>query len=261
MSLKGKNALVTGSTSGIGLAVAKQLAGNGCNIMLNGFGDPKEIDTLVKQLKKDYKVRVFYHDADLSRPSHITAMMEAAQSQMGSIDVLVNNAGIQYTSRIEDFPPEKWDDIIAINLSAVFHTTRLALPGMYAQNWGRIINIASTHGLVASPEKCAYVAAKHAVVGFTKVTALEAAESNITCNAICPGYVHTPLVEKQIVAKAAEWGMDKAEATRAFLAEKHPTMRFTQPNQIGDMVVFLCSDAATNMTGISWPVDGGWTIR
>ena len=255
--LKGKTALVTGSTSGIGLGLAKALARQGANIVLNGFGDVEGPKAEVQALG----VKVAYHGADMSKPSEIEAMMSFAAAQFGRVDVLVNNAGIQHVARVEDFPPEKWDAVIAINLSSAFHATRLALPAMKAANWGRIINVASVHGLVASPEKSAYVAAKHGLVGLTKVTALENATTGITCNAICPGWVLTPLVQKQVDAKASANGWSNDEATRELLGEKEPSLQFTTPEELGELAVFFCSAAANNVRGVAWNMDGGWAAQ
>jgi 3-hydroxybutyrate dehydrogenase len=255
--LKGKTALVTGSTSGIGLGVACRLAAQGANIVLNGFGDTEPARKQVAKLG----VKVGYHDADMSKPAQIEAMFAYAASEFGGVDVLVNNAGIQHVANVEDFPAERWDAIIAINLSSAFHTTRLALPGMKKRDWGRIINIASAHGLVASAQKSAYVAAKHGIVGFTKSVALETATTGVTVNAICPGWVLTPLVQKQVDARAAKEGIDDAEAKRRLLAEKQPSLQFTTPEQLGDLAVFLCSAAADNVRGVAWAVDGGWTAQ
>ncbi len=255
--LKGKTAIVTGSTSGIGLGIAKALAAQGANIVLNGFGDadgPKaEIAALGAQ--------VGYHGADMSKPAEIEAMVQYATTTFGGVDILVNNAGIQHVARVENFPVEKWDDIIAINMSSAFHATRLALPGMQAKNWGRIINVASVHGLVGSAEKSAYVAAKHGVVGLTKVTALENATTGVTCNAICPGWVLTPLVQKQVDAKAAAQGISNTEATMQLLGEKEPSMQFTTPEELGALAVFFCSPAGDNVRGVAWNMDGGWTAQ
>ena len=255
--LLGKTALVTGSTSGIGLGIAKSLAKQGANIVLNGFGDfegPKaEISAL--------GVKVAYHGADMSKASEIEAMMTFAAETFGRVDILVNNAGIQHVAKIEDFPIERWDAIIAINLSSAFHATRLALPAMKAANWGRIINVASIHGLVGSAEKSAYVAAKHGVVGLTKVTALENATTGVTCNAICPGWVLTPLVQKQVDAKAAAMGLSNDEAKKLLLQEKEPSMQFTTPEELGDLAVFFCSPAGNNVRGVAWNMDGGWTAQ
>ncbi len=255
--LQDKTALVTGSTSGIGLGIAKALARQGANIVLNGFGDVDQACAEVAALG----VEVFYHGADMSRPADIEDMMQAAAARFGRVDVLVNNAGIQHVAPIEAFPVERWDAIIAINLSSAFHTTRLALPAMRAANWGRIINVASVHGLVASVHKSAYVAAKHGIVGLTKVVALETATTGVTCNAICPGWVLTPLVQKQVDAKAAELGVSTEEATRLLLGEKEPSMRFTTPEEIGELAVFFCSPAADNVRGVAWNMDGGWLAQ
>ena len=255
--LNNKTALVTGSTSGIGLGIAKALARQGCNIMLNGFGDVQAAQDEVKALG----VKVGYHGADMSKPADIEDLMKSAAAQFGRVDILVNNAGIQHVASVEDFPVERWDAIIAINMSSAFHTTRLALPAMKAANWGRIINVASVHGLVASAQKSAYVAAKHGVVGLTKVTALETATTGITCNAICPGWVLTPLVQKQVDAKAAALGVSNEEATKRLLGEKEPSMQFTTPEELGELAVFFCSPAANNVRGVAWNMDGGWTAQ
>ena len=254
---KGKTALITGSTSGIGLGIAQTLAQQGASIVLNGFGDVEGPKAAIAKTG----VRVGYHGADMSKPAEIEAMMQYAAQEFGRIDILENNAGIQHVSRIESFPPERWDAIIAINLSSAFHATRLALPAMQAANWGRIINIASVHGLVASTEKAAYVAAKHGLVGLTKVTALENATSGVTCNAICPGWVLTPLVQKQVDARAAEKGVDNTEATRQILGEKEPSMQFTTPEEIGQLALFFCSPAGNNVRGVAWNMDGGWAAQ
>ncbi len=255
--LKGKTALVTGSTSGIGLGIAKVLAQQGVNIVLNGFGDHEGPQAEIQALG----VKTAYHGADMSKPAEIEAMMAFAAEQFGRVDILVNNAGIQHVARVENFPPERWDAIIAINLSSAFHTTRLALPAMQQAGWGRVINIASVHGLVASAEKAAYVAAKHGIVGFTKVTALENATSGVTSNAICPGWVLTPLVQKQIDAKAAELKISAEEATKLLLQEKEPSLRFTTPEELGALAVFFCSEAGHNVTGVAWNMDGGWVAQ
>ena len=252
-----KTALVTGSTSGIGLGIAKALARQGANIVLNGFGEIEAAKAEVKALG----VEVDYHGADMSKPAEIEAMMAFAAQRFGRVDILVNNAGIQHVSRVENFPVERWDAIMAINLTSAFHTTRLALPAMQQANWGRIINVASVHGLVASAEKSAYVAAKHGIVGLTKVTALENATTGITCNAICPGWVLTPLVQKQVDAKAAALGISNDEATRLLLGEKEPSMQFTTPEELGELAVFFCSPAANNVRGVAWNMDGGWTAQ
>ena len=259
--LKGKVALVTGSTSGIGLAMARALAGEGCDLMLNGFGDPAEIERLRKELEQKHGVRAMFNGADLSRGAGCEQLVEDAQKRLGGIDILVNNAGIQFVSPIEDFPPERWDAVLAINLSAAFHTIRVALPGIRKRGWGRLINIASTHGLVASVNKVAYVTAKHGIVGLTKVVALETAKSAITCNAICPGWVKTPLVEKQIEARAKKENISIQQAEHDLLAEKQPSERFTTVEQIGALAVFLCSDGAANITGAAITLDGGWTAQ
>jgi 3-hydroxybutyrate dehydrogenase len=255
--LKGKTALVTGSTSGIGLGIAKALAAQGANIVLNGFGDVQGPTAEVAALG----VQVAYHGADMSKPAEIEAMMQFAAERFGRVDILVNNAGIQHVARIENFPVERWDAIIAINLSSAFHATRLALPAMKAANWGRIINVASVHGLVASAEKSAYVTAKHGVVGLTKVTALENATTGVTCNAICPGWVLTPLVQKQVDAKAAALGLSDAEASSLLLGEKEPSQQFTTPEELGALAVFFCSAAGNNVRGVAWNMDGGWNAQ
>ena len=257
--LKGKTAIVTGSTSGIGLGIALALARQGANLMLNGFGDAEGAKAEVAKLGG----RVSYHGADMSKPADIEDMMTFAAGQFGRhrVDVLVNNAGIQHVARVEDFPPERWDAILAINLTSAFHTSRLALPAMRAANWGRIINVASVHGLVASSEKSAYVAAKHGIVGLTKVTALENATSGVTCNAICPGWVLTPLVQKQVDAKAAALGLSNDEAKKLLLGEKEPSMQFTTPEELGELAVFFCSPAANKVRGVAWNMDGGWAAQ
>jgi 3-hydroxybutyrate dehydrogenase len=259
--LKGKTALVTGSTSGIGLGIAKALAKEGANIVMNGFGDIEGSQAEVAAVG----VKVAYHGADMSKPAEIEAMMAFAAAQFGRVDILVNNAGIQHVARIENFPVERWDAIIAINLSSAFHATRLALPAMQAaddgRGWGRIINVASIHGLVGSAEKSAYVAAKHGVVGLTKVTALENATSGVTCNAICPGWVLTPLVQKQVDARALAQGISIDAATKQLLGEKEPSMQFTTPEELGALAVFFCSPAGVNVRGVAWNMDGGWTAQ
>jgi 3-hydroxybutyrate dehydrogenase len=255
--LKGKTALVTGSTSGIGLGIAMALALHGANIVLNGFGDSEGPKAEVAALG----VKVGYHDADMSKPAQIEAMMKYAADTFGRVDVLVNNAGIQHVAKIEDFPPERWDAIIAINLSSAFHATRLALPAMKKANWGRIINVASVHGLVGSAEKSAYVAAKHGIVGLTKVTALETATTGITCNTICPGWVLTPLVQKQVDARAEQSGISNEEAKKLLLAEKEPSLQFTTPEELGELAVFFCSSAGQNVRGVAWNMDGGWVAQ
>jgi 3-hydroxybutyrate dehydrogenase len=259
--LKGKNALVTGSTSGIGLGIARALAAQGCNVMLNGLGDPDEIERNRSQLAASNGVKVAYCNADMTRPDEIAALVQATAQQLGSVDILVNNAGIQHTAPIEEFPPERWDAIIAINLSSSFHTIHHALPLMKKNGWGRIINTASVHGLVASVNKAAYVTAKHGLVGLTKVVALETAGTGITSNALCPGWVRTELVEPQIVARAKELGVGIEEGGRDMLAEKQPSGQFVTVDQLGELVVFLCSPAASQITGVALPVDGGWTAQ
>ncbi len=255
--LTGKTALITGSTSGIGLGIARVLAQHGANIMLNGFGDV----AAAKSHLAEFDGSVDYHSADMAKPDEIADMVRYANDRMGSIDILVNNAGIQHVAAVEDFPPERWDAIIAINLSSAFHTTRLALPLMKKRGWGRILNIASVHGLVASAQKSAYVAAKHGLVGFTKSVALETATTGITCNAICPGWVLTPLVQKQVDARAAADGVPNAEAQRRLLVEKQPSLQFTTPEQLGELAVFLCSPAADNIRGTAFNIDGGWAAQ
>jgi 3-hydroxybutyrate dehydrogenase len=259
--LKGKTALVTGSTSGIGLGVAQALAAQGAHIVMNGFGDVDAPRAAIEAAGQAHGVRVGYHGADMSRASEIEDMMRYASAEFGRVDILVNNAGIQHVASVQDFPPEKWDAIIAINLTSAFHTTRLALPAMLAAGWGRIINVASVHGLVASAHKSAYVAAKHGIVGLTKVTALENATTGVTCNAICPGWVLTPLVQKQVDAKAAQHGISNEEATKLLLGEKEPSMQFTTPEELGALAVFFCSPAASNVRGVAWNMDGGWTAQ
>ncbi|MFN7710408.1 MAG: 3-hydroxybutyrate dehydrogenase [Holosporales bacterium] len=258
--LKGKSAVITGSTSGIGLGIAEVLAQQGANIILNGFGEPDQIKATQKQLE-GYGVQTHYIAADLMKPEENQRLIDEAAQHFGSVDILVNNAGIQHVAKVEDFPLEKWQQILDLNLSAAFWAMQRALPLMRQQNWGRIINIASAHGLVASSEKAAYVAAKHGLVGLTKVVALETAESGITCNAICPGWVLTPLVEKQIEARMTSQNLSREAATRDLLAEKQPTLRFVRPEDIGGLVAFLCSPAADTMTGTALPVDGAWTAR
>jgi 3-hydroxybutyrate dehydrogenase len=255
--LKGKTALVTGSTSGIGLGIATALARQGANIVLNGFGDVEGPKAQVQALG----VKVAYHGADMSKAPEIGEMMQFATGEFGRVDILVNNAGIQHVANVEDFPPEKWDAIIAINLTSAFHTTRLALPGMKAAGWGRILNVASTHGLVASAQKSAYVASKHGIVGFTKSVALETATTGITCNAICPGWVLTPLVQKQIDARAQAAGISVDQAKRDLLGEKQPSLQFTTPEELGELAVFLCSAGANNVRGVAWNMDGGWVAQ
>ncbi len=255
--LNGKTALVTGSTRGIGLGIAIALAEHGASVILNGFGDAEEAKAQVS--KPGHPVR--YHGADMSKPDEIAAMIEYAETEMGGLDILVNNAGIQYVSPFEEFPPERWDALIAVNLSAAFHTMRLALPGMRARRWGRIINVASVHGLVASVNKAAYVAAKHGLVGLTKVAALETVTTGVTVNALCPGWVLTPLVQEQVDARAQQDRLSNEEATRQLLSEKQPSLQFTTPQQLGELAVFLCSPAGDNIRGATFNVDGGWTAQ
>jgi 3-hydroxybutyrate dehydrogenase len=258
---KGKCAVVTGSTSGIGLGIARALAADGCNVMLNGFGDAAAIERERGQIASEFGVRTGFHPADLSKPAEVVQMIEAATRDLGQVDILVNNAGIQHTAPVERFPPDRWEAIIAINLSSNFYGIRAVIPQMRERNWGRIINIASTHGLVASVEKSAYVAAKHGVLGLTKVVALEVATTGITCNAICPGWALTPLVEKQIKNRAAHEAKSVEQAKTELLAEKQPSREFATPDQIGAFAVFLCSDAAAQIRGAALPVDGGWTAQ
>ncbi|MCC2655606.1 MAG: 3-hydroxybutyrate dehydrogenase [Panacagrimonas sp.] len=259
--LKGKSALVTGSTSGIGLGIATGLADAGVNVMLNGFGDAGEIERLRAELEQRTGVKVAYSAADMTRPEEITRMVEDAETQFGSVDVLVNNAGIQHVSPVDEFPVDKWERILAINLSSNFHTIRAALPGMKRRNWGRIINIASAHGLVASPFKAAYVAAKHGVVGLTKTVALEVAETGVTCVAICPGYVRTPLVENQIRDQAKVHGKPEAEVIRDVILAAQPNKRFVEIKELSDLVLFLCSPAGASISGSALQIDGAWTAR
>ena len=259
--LKGKTALVTGSTSGIGLAIARALAKDGANVMMNGFGDKAAIDKERSAIEREFGVKVAYSAADMSKTAEIAEMVGATEKQFGALDVLVNNAGIQHVANIEDFPIEKWDTIIAINLSSSFHTIRAAVPGMKARKWGRIINIASAHGLVASGQKVAYVAAKHGIVGLTKVVAIETANAGITCNAICPGWVLTPLVQQQVDARAKEQGISNEESKVKLVSEKQPMHEFTKPENIGALAVFLASDAAETITGSAYSIDGGWVAQ
>jgi len=259
--LKGRTAIVTGSTSGIGLGIARALAQQGCAVMLNGLGDTAAIAELCRDLAESSGARVLYHGADLMRPADCAELVRAAEAQLGGCDILVNNAGIQHVAPVDAFPDERWDAVIALNLSAVFHCTKAALPGMKQRGWGRIVNIASVHGLVGSVDKVAYIAAKHGVVGITKVVALETATTGITCNAICPGWTKTPLVQRQIDTRAAAAGLTDEDAGRLLLLEKQPSLRFNTLEQLGATAVFLCSPAADNITGISLPVDGGWTAQ
>ncbi len=259
--LAGKGAIITGSTSGIGLGIAKAFAESGMNVMLNGFGDAKEIESTRAALEEDYGIAAAYSAADMSKPDEITAMVENARRAFGQVDVLVNNAGIQHVEAIETFPVAKWDAIIAIDLSSAFHGIRAVVPEMKARKWGRIINIASAHGLVASPFKAAYVAAKHGVLGLTKTVALEIAEHGITVNAICPGYVLTPLVQKQIPETAKARGISEEEVVKNVLLHAQPTRQFVTTEQIGALSLFLCTEAAASITGAALPVDGGWTAQ
>jgi len=259
--LAGKSAVVTGSTSGIGLGIARSFAQAGMNVMLNGFGDVAEIECERGRLETTFGIKTAYSAADMSKPAEIVAMIEAARHAFGQVDVLVNNAGIQHVEPIETFPATKWDAIIAINLSSAFHATQAVVPEMKARQWGRIINVASAHALVASPFKSAYVAAKHGVLGLTKTVALETAEHGITVNAICPGYVLTPLVEAQIPATAKARGITEAEVIRDVLLHAQPTRKFVTTEQLGAVAVFLCTQAAASMTGIALPVEGGWTAQ
>ena len=258
--LKGKTALVTGSTSGIGLAMARALAAQGANIVVNGFGEADAIRAVEQELQ-GRGVRTLYHGADMSKPVEIEQMVRAAESAFGRIDILVNNAGIQHVAPIDKFPADRWDAIIAINLSSAFHTIRLALPKMKAANWGRIINVASVHGLVASVEKSAYIAAKHGLVGLTKTVALETAPTGVTCNAICPGWVLTPLVQKQVDARAARDGISEEDAKKSMLSEKQPSMQFVTTEQLAGLAVFLCSPSADQVRGVAWNMDGGWAAQ
>jgi 3-hydroxybutyrate dehydrogenase len=259
--LKEKTAVVTGSTSGIGLGIARELAAQGADIVLNGFGDPAQIEKLLASLRSEFGVRVGYSAADMSKPDEVARMVAKATQDFGRVDILVNNAGIQFTAPVHEFPPDRWDAIIAINLSATFHAVRAVLPQMLDRNWGRIVNIASAHGLVASVHKVAYVAAKHGILGITKVVALETATTGVTCNAVCPGWVLTPLVQKQIDDIASRQSLSAGAAKTQLLAEKQPSLEFATPEQIGAVVAFLCSDAAAQIRGIGLPVDGGWTAQ
>src|SRR3954451_10021074 len=261
MTLKGKVAIVTGSTSGIGLGIARQFADAGADVLLNGFGDAGEIERLQRDISDECGVRTAYSGADMTKPDQIAGMVEQATRDLGRVDVLVNNAGIQHTAPVHEFPADRWDAVIAINLSAAFHASKAALPQMLQRNWGRIINIASAHGLVASANKSAYVAAKHGIVGLTKVTALETATTGVTCNAICPGWVLTPLVQKQVDAKASALGISNEEAKKQLLAEKEPSLQFTTPEELGELAVFFCSDAGKNVRGVAWNMDGGWAAQ
>jgi 3-hydroxybutyrate dehydrogenase len=259
--LTGKTAIITGSTSGIGLGIARAFAASGSNILLNGFGDPATIEKLRSDLAAEFNVKVAFSGADMSKPAEVRAMVTDGFEELGSVDILVNNAGIQHTALVEEFPEDRWDAILAINLSSNFHAIKAALPYMKEKNWGRIINIASAHGLVASTTKAAYVAAKHGVVGLTKVVALENARTGVTCNAICPGWVLTPLVQQQIDALAKRDDISVDEAKTQLLSEKQPSGEFATPEQIGGIAVFLCSEAASQVRGSSISVDGAWTAQ
>ena len=261
MGLQGKVALVTGSTSGIGLGIARALAAEGADLMLNGFGDPAAVEAIRAGVASKHGVRVLHDGADVSQAAPIAAMIARTEAELGRLDILVNNAGIQHVAPIADFPAERWDAIIAINLSSAFHAIHAAIPGMKQRGWGRIINIASAHGLVGSAEKSAYVAAKHGIVGLTKVAALELANDGITCNAICPGWVLTPLVQKQLDARAEREKRSVADVTHTFLTDKQAMAQFSTPEGIGALTVFLCSDAAATMTGSPYSIDGGWTAQ
>ncbi len=257
--LKGKNAIVTGSTSGIGQGMAYALAKAGCNVMLNGLGDAAAIEIERAKMEKDSGTKILFNGADMTRPDQIEAMIKETKQKLGSVDIIINNAGVQHVAPIDEFPPEKWDQIIAINLTSAFHMTRFAVPYMKESGWGRIVNLASAHALVASPFKSAYVAAKHGIAGLTKTVALELAQANITCNAICPGYVKTPLVDKQIGDQAKARGISEEDVVKNVILGAQPTKQFTTVEDVGALAVFLCSDAAKNITGSIIPIDGGWT--
>lgn len=259
--LKGKSAIITGATSGIGLAIMKALAAEGCDVLFNGLGDDQEIEEIRCGVAEDFGVDARYHDADLRNPNEISGLIETAETAFGGLDILVNNAGIQYVSPVETFPIEKWDEILAVNLSAPFHTIRAALPGMKRRGWGRIINIASVNGLVASVYKAAYISAKHGVLGLTKTVALEVAEFNVTCNAVCPGLVRTPLMEVQIEKRAEEHGLSKEAAAREHVAEKHPSKKYVTVEEVAALTQFLCGDGAGSINGTALPVDGAWLTK
>jgi 3-hydroxybutyrate dehydrogenase len=259
--LRGRTAIVTGSTSGIGQGIAEALAAEGCDIVLNGFGDPAAIERQRRELAERHGVAALYIAADMAQPVEIRRLVATAADAFGGVDILVNNAGIQHVAPIVEFPEDRWDAVIAINLSAAFHATKAALPLMTAKGWGRVINIASAHGLVASGEKAAYVSAKHGLVGLTKVTAIETANEGVTCNAICPGWVLTPLVQQQIEARARARGVPVEEEREALLREKQPMLDFTTPERIGALAVFLCGEAAATMTGAALSIDGGWVAQ
>ena len=259
--LKGKSVIVTGSTSGIGLGIARAFAAQGCNVMLNGFGDGIGIEKLRAALAAEHKVTVLYSSADMGHPVEIAAMIDQTKRRFGTVDILVNNAGIQHVAPVEEFPVDKWNQILAVNLSSAFHGIRAALPGMKEKGWGRIINIASAHGLVASPFKSAYVAAKHGVVGLTKTVALETAGSGITCNAVCPGFVLTPLVETQIQDRARERGISREDAIKNVILERQPSKEFVKIQEVAALTVFLAGDSAASITGAAYSIDGGWTAQ
>jgi len=259
--LKGKSVVITGSTSGIGLGIARSFAAQGCNVMLNGFGDAAEIERLRSGLASEHKVSMLYSSADMARPAEIVAMIDQAKRRFGAVDVLVNNAGIQHVAPVDEFPVDKWDAILAINLSAAFHAIRSALPGMKNKGWGRVINIASAHGLVASPFKSAYIAAKHGLVGLTKTVALETAGKGVTCNAICPGYVLTPLVEKQIEDQAKAHRIARDDVIRDVILERQPSKEFIKIEEVAALAVFLGGDSAASITGAAYSIDGGWTAQ
>jgi 3-hydroxybutyrate dehydrogenase len=261
MSIRGRVAVVTGSTSGIGLAIARALAADGARVVINGLDSPADGQRIAGEIASDCGVEAMFHGANMMNPDEITDLVRSAEKQFGSVDILVNNAGIQHTARTEEFAVEKWDALIGVNLSSAFHAARVALPGMQSRGWGRIINTASAHGLVASPQKVAYVAAKHGIVGLTKVIALENADRGVTCNAICPGWVETPLIARQIEDIAATQNISIDEAKVELVRHKQPSRRFVQPEEIGALAAFLCSDAAGSITGTALPVDGGWTAQ
>ena len=257
--LKGRTAVITGSTSGIGLAIAQALAGQGANVLLNGFGDAGEIEKVRATMAETFGVKVMYSPADMTKPAEIRDMMQLAEQKLGGVDILVNNAGIQFVSPVAEFPEDKWDQIIAINMSSAFHTSKAAIPMMKGKGWGRIVNISSAHGLVASPFKAAYVTAKHGINGLTKTIALEVAKDNITCNAICPGYVRTPLVDKQVDDQARVHGIPRERVIKEVILKPQPTQRFVEVDEVAGMVVFLCSPSGISINGAALSMDGGWT--
>lgn len=261
MNLRDSTAVITGSTSGIGLGMAEAFATAGCRLVINGIATPEQVESITGRLHRQHGVELLFHPADLADPEQCAQLIRDAEKRFGTVDILINNAGVQHVAPVEDFPVERWNAIIAINLSAAFHTIRAALPGMQRRNRGRIINIASVHGLVASIHKAAYVAAKHGIIGLTKVVALENAARGITCNAICPGWILTPIVQKQIDDRATERQISGDEAARQLLEEKEPSLRFTSVDDIAALSLFLCSSAASNTTGASFPMDGGWTAQ